>query len=150
MDKTTMNCARPDSSAAPETAVLTKKPMGLASGFVLHGSQATYVDSSHWSSILEDIRGIREQLSSSAIQAESGSEVDMSAPSTDMTLGREASTGFDLTFGSVRTLDLDQILEALPRRQICDSLVSQYFQSRFTILRASYDGQPENEACPAR
>lgn len=106
----------------------------LTGGTQLHGIQASYVDSNHWSSILEDIRGIREQLTSGAI-IEPTQAVEQATPSTDGIGSEPEMDSHDLVFGVFEPSTMDHIIKAMPARHICDSLVSQYFQSRFTILR---------------
>ncbi|KAF7563908.1 hypothetical protein G7046_g215 [Stylonectria norvegica] len=97
------------------------------------GNQASYVDSSHWSSILEDIRGIREQLTPQDGQ-EQNSMTDSPTTGSEWTMAEEPQGEIDLVFGSAEHLNLQHILAALPTRQVCDGLVSHYFRSKFTIF----------------
>ncbi|CAM1510895.1 Fc.00g084080.m01.CDS01 [Cosmosporella sp. VM-42] len=104
-------------------------------GILTPGSHASYVDSSHWSSILEDIREIREQISPSNIPGQVAM-VESSTTGSDWTLAEEPQGDTDLVLESAEKLDLQQILGSLPSRQVCDGLVSNYFRSRFTILQS--------------
>jgi hypothetical protein len=81
------------------------------------GGQLNYIDSSHWRSILNDIKEVREQLS---IQDEPDIEVQPEV---------------DLVFGPQPTSD---ILQSLPSRPVCDGLLSQYFNATYMILRKSF------------
>ncbi|RKK83967.1 hypothetical protein BFJ69_g2269 [Fusarium oxysporum] len=67
------------------------------------------VDSSHWSSILENIRAIRDELPAASPQTSTLSSV---------TLNNEASTSeADFDMGSPDGLSIEHILSALPPRQ---------------------------------
>ncbi|KAI1051854.1 hypothetical protein LB506_003735 [Fusarium annulatum] len=85
------------------------------------------VDSSHWSSILENIRAIRDELPAASPQASTLSSV---------TLNNDASTNeVDFDMGSPSGLSIEHILSALPPRQVCDTLVSVFFLSHYTMMR---------------
>lgn len=101
-------------------------------------SQTGYTDANHWSSILEDIRDIREQLAPA--QEVQDSLEDSSPPSTGSAATGSgskgaAAPGFDLGFGQTGPSTLQDVLAGLPPRQVCDFLVAHYFQARFTTLR---------------
>jgi hypothetical protein len=81
------------------------------------GEQLNYVDSSHWRSILNDIKEVREQLS---IQDEPDMEVQ---PEVDLVFGPQSAS---------------DILQSLPSRPVCDGLLSQYFNARYMILRTLF------------
>ncbi|KLO93118.1 uncharacterized protein LW93_6111 [Fusarium fujikuroi] len=84
------------------------------------------VDSSHWSSILENIRAIRDELPAASPQASTLSSV---------TLNNDASTNeADFDMGSPSGLSIEHILSALPPRQVCDTLVSVFFLSHYTMM----------------
>ncbi|KLP15225.1 uncharacterized protein LW94_6255 [Fusarium fujikuroi] len=84
------------------------------------------VDSSHWSSILENIRAIRDELPAASPQASTLSSV---------TLNNDASTNeVDFDMGSPSGLSIEHILSALPPRQVCDTLVSVFFLSHYTMM----------------
>ncbi|KAF5702754.1 transcriptional regulatory [Fusarium mundagurra] len=84
------------------------------------------VDSSHWSSILENIRAIRDELPAASPQASTLSSV---------TLNNDASTSeADFDMGSPDGLSIERILSALPPRQVCDTLVSVFFLSHYTMM----------------
>lgn len=84
-----------------------------------------YVDSTHWFSILRDIEEVREQLSlsSTQVQEEQSSGVIASQPEVD------------LIFDPPEQSTVREVLQSLPPRSVCDSLLSQYFNSEYTILR---------------
>ncbi|RBA13197.1 hypothetical protein FPRO05_13624 [Fusarium proliferatum] len=85
------------------------------------------VDSSHWSSILENIRAIRDELPAASPQASTLSSV---------TLNNDASINeVDFDMGSPSGLSIEHILSALPPRQVCDTLVSVFFLSHYTMMR---------------
>jgi hypothetical protein len=85
------------------------------------------VDSSHWSSILENIRAIRDELPDASPQTSTLSSV---------TLNNEVSTSeADFDMGSPDGLSIEHILSALPPRQVCDTLVSVFFLSHYTMMR---------------
>jgi hypothetical protein len=87
------------------------------------GGQVNYVDPSHWQSILEDIKEVRDHLS-----------VLNHSQSQPMFELSQASSDPSLIFGSTPSGDLDDILTSLPSQPICDLLLSSYFNSRFMIL----------------
>lgn len=87
------------------------------------GGQMNYVDSSHWLSILNEIKEVREQLSNNQAQEE---------PSTR---GMSSQPEVDLVFDPMQPSTLREILQSLPPRTVCDSLLSQYFNSQYLILR---------------
>jgi hypothetical protein len=78
------------------------------------GGQLNYVDSSHWRSILNDIKEVREQLT---IQDEPDMEVQ---PEADIVFGPQSASN---------------ILQFLPSRPVCDGLLSQYFNATYMVLR---------------
>ncbi|KAH6695374.1 fungal-specific transcription factor domain-containing protein [Plectosphaerella plurivora] len=99
-------------------------------------SQTGYTDANHWSSILEDIRDIREQL---APVQEAQDPRDSSSPPTFETPPRSTTSkgdvsGFDFGFGQIGSSTFQDVLAGLPSRQVCDFLVAHYFQARFTTL----------------
>ncbi|KAH6631503.1 hypothetical protein F5144DRAFT_511113 [Chaetomium tenue] len=88
-----------------------------------------YVDSSHWLSVLEDIREVREHLSPEGnflqqkIPPTGGARWEPELPEVSSVLGLNASSA-----------SLDEILTSLPPRPICDRLLSHYFNSRYLVL----------------
>jgi hypothetical protein len=101
-------------------------------------SQTGYTDANHWSSILEDIRDIREQLApTQEVQdpLEDSSPPSTGSPATGSGSKGAAASGFDLGFGQTGPSTLQNVLSGLPPRQVCDFLVAHYFQARFTTLR---------------
>ncbi|KAF5530962.1 transcriptional regulatory [Fusarium phyllophilum] len=84
------------------------------------------VDSSHWSSMLENIKAIRDELPAESPQTSTLNSV---------TLNNDVSTNeanFDM--GSPDGLTMEHILSSLPPRQVCDTLVSVFFLSHYTMM----------------
>lgn len=80
--------------------------------------QVNYIDPSHWLSILEDIKEVREHLDASnqpRQQSDPGSGSN----------GPLADASF--LFGSVPNTHFREILSSLPPQPVCDKLVSWYF-----------------------
>ncbi|KAH7152010.1 fungal-specific transcription factor domain-containing protein [Dactylonectria estremocensis] len=123
-----------DSDAGSDAHVRPKDEVETLGGGLLSGLQASYTDSSHWSSILEDIKDIREQLSSSFPQERTSTATASLTDATEVSLEDESQHETDLFLGCTVPLDLQQVLRSLPSRRICDSLVSCYFRSQYTIL----------------
>ena len=93
-----------------------------------HDGHVNYVDSSHWLSILEDIREVREHLSP-----------DGGLPPQDMSRTNAVSSEPELpevssVLGLGASASLDEILTSLPPRPICDRLLSHYFNTRLQVL----------------
>ncbi|KAK8107275.1 uncharacterized protein PG998_009288 [Apiospora kogelbergensis] len=104
-----------DAPPSPETPNLQKTSDG----------QVNYIDPSHWLSILDDIKEVREHLS---VPNQSRGHSGMALDANHMTP--------DATFLSLptQTLSLNDALSALPTRSTCDRLVSWYFNARFMVL----------------
>ncbi|CAI7663727.1 unnamed protein product [Penicillium glandicola] len=103
----------------------------------LHASHAktSHVDSSHWASILEDIKEVRESLS--AVDPFSLSE-----PTSD---GGSGQLDVSLSVGPETRLNIKDILVSLPTRPICDMLVSRYFNARYMVLGIVHSGKFQDE-----
>lgn len=86
--------------------------------------QVNYIDPSHWLSILDDIKEVREHLSLS------------SQPASQTEAGSDANRGVSDAFilGSGEDPRLDEVLSSLPSQPTCDMLLSWYFNSRFMVL----------------
>ncbi|KAF4429659.1 transcriptional regulatory [Fusarium acutatum] len=84
------------------------------------------VDSSHWSSMLENIRAIRDDLPAASPETSTLSSVTLN----NDVLASEAT--FDM--GSPDGVTIEHILSALPPRQVCDTLVSVFFLSHYTMM----------------
>lgn len=89
-----------------------------------HHGKTSHVDSSHWVSILEDIKEVRESLS--AVDPFSISE-----PTND---GGSGQPDVSLAHGPETRLNIKDILISLPTRPICDMLVSRYFNASYMVL----------------
>lgn len=111
-------------------------------------SQTGYAEANHWSSILEDIRDIREQLAPGHAEEPvlgGGATTPPRSATPSSGAGGTASSGFDLDFGHTGGLTFREILSGLPSRQVCDFLVAHYFQARFTTLRTSRSHNPQTD-----
>jgi hypothetical protein len=109
------------SSSGGEDALTPETPHIQETG----DGQVNYIDPSHWLSILDDIKEVREHLSTS-----------------NQPIPRDG-TGFDsdrgvadasFLFGQNQNPSLGEILRSLPSQPICDMLLSWYFNSQFMIL----------------
>ncbi|KAK1761707.1 hypothetical protein QBC33DRAFT_614721 [Phialemonium atrogriseum] len=88
--------------------------------------QVNYVDPSHWLSILEDIKEIREHLTPSDSSILHDGLGNGGSPLWEP----EAS----FLFGFNQNPSLHEILASLPPQPVCDRLLSHYFGSRFMVL----------------
>jgi hypothetical protein len=86
--------------------------------------QVNYIDPSHWLSILDDIKEVREHLSVSN-QPLSQNEAGFNAG---------AASDASFLFNPNQISSLDEILSSLPSQPICDMLLSWYFNSPFMVL----------------
>ncbi|KAF4495961.1 transcriptional regulatory [Fusarium agapanthi] len=85
------------------------------------------VDPSHWSSMLQNIRAIREELPAASPHTSTLSSV---------TLNNDVPTSHvNLDMASPDGMTIEHILSALPPRQVCDTLVSVFFLSHYTMMR---------------
>ena len=120
-----------DFISVPHSSINTNKVLDNG---LLGGDKATYLDSSHWSSLLEDIREIREQLSPSNVDEQS-STIQSASADTEWTAKEDNRAEVDLVFGRQEALNFQDLLQSVPSRQVCDSFVSQYFRPGDAILR---------------
>ncbi|KAL7922892.1 hypothetical protein ACQKWADRAFT_312783 [Trichoderma austrokoningii] len=79
--------------------------------------QVIYVDPSHWMAVMDEIKEVREHLST------------MDRP--PLLQEEEAEEEVSLLFGTSSALGIEGILTSLPPRQTCDALVFHYFNSKF-------------------
>ncbi len=115
----------PEGSITTDVHVPTKGHGPMEPGTIhVQDGQMSYVDSSHWLSILYDIKEIREQLSLSNQAQEDQKFGDISPPPE-----------VDLAFEPLKPLGIHEILQSLPPRAVCDSLLSQYFNCEYLVLR---------------
>ncbi len=88
--------------------------------------QVNYIDRSHWLSVLNDIKEVREQL-------------EVTSPSSQETKCADSCTS-NLTdddsylFNPVVHATLEDIFRRVPPRSKCDILISWYFNSRYMVL----------------
>ncbi|CAG7554681.1 unnamed protein product [Fusarium equiseti] len=87
-----------------------------------------HLDSSHWSSILEDIKAIREDLPSESPESMSQN----SPPEAGFNSREDTSLDFDL--GSSNGASMETALVALPPKQICDTLTSMFFRWHYNMM----------------
>lgn len=89
-----------------------------------------HIENTHWLSILDDIKEVREQLAQSDI---------LTSPEDNTEINEEAQEEeeIDLVLGATQPLPtFQEIIDSLPPRPICDTLLSQYFTSPM-VLRIS-------------
>jgi hypothetical protein len=120
-DRSTKQSSTYSSSSGGEDALTPETPHIQEIG----NGQVNYIDPSHWLSILDDIKEVREHLSIS----EPPTSVNGIGFDTDQVVS-DAS----LLFGSDQKPRLDDILRSLPSQPKCDMLLSWYFNSRFMVL----------------
>lgn len=89
-----------------------------------------HIEDSHWLSILDDIKEVREQLAQSDI---------MTSPEDNADINDEAQEEeIDLVLGATQPLPtLQEIVNSLPPRPMCDMLLSQYFTSPVVLRTLS-------------
>ncbi|KXG53681.1 Transcription factor [Penicillium griseofulvum] len=100
-----------------------------------HG-KTSHVDSSHWVSILEDIKEVRESLSTV-------DPFSLLEPTSDDRTSENPD--LSLALGSEHGLKIKDILVSLPTRPICDMLVSRYFNARYMVLGIVHSGKFQDE-----
>ncbi|CAK7218016.1 hypothetical protein SBRCBS47491_003363 [Sporothrix bragantina] len=112
------------------TPATTAEPL---SGGQLDNQHAHYIDASHWSSLLEEIKELREQLVTPTREDEqltssvdTGNSITLDWPATEDRFA-------DLVFSGT-TQTLAELIEKLPPRLICDRLVSTYFRVGHSVL----------------
>lgn len=88
------------------------------------------MDASHWESILEDIREVREHLSPANTSPSYGESRGESVDPPG-----QPDAGF--LFGTAADTSIQQILSILPSQPICDMLLSWFFNARFMNLGKS-------------
>ena len=98
--------------------------------------QINYIDRSHWLSILDDIKEVREHLDITGEVA--------SRDSTHFHRGNIDNQRSDARFlfhwdGQPT---LEEVLTALPPRSVCDMLLSWYFNCKFQVLGEMKQGRP--------
>lgn len=87
--------------------------------------QVNYIDPSHWLSILDDIKEVREHLSVSKLPVSH----------IETVIGKDcAEPDASFLFNSNQNLSLDDVINSLPSQPICDMLLSWYFNSSFMVL----------------
>ncbi|KAH8692102.1 fungal-specific transcription factor domain-containing protein [Talaromyces proteolyticus] len=82
--------------------------------------QRGHLDSTHWLSILDDIKEVRQHLSQSEIYTPEENDIDNEQE-------------LDLVLGPTELSRIQDIIHSLPPRPICDKLLSQYFNSTFNL-----------------
>ncbi|KGO76432.1 Transcription factor, fungi [Penicillium italicum] len=100
-----------------------------------HHGKTSHVNSSHWVSILEDIKEVRESLST----------VDPFALSEPTSDGASGQSDVSLATGPEARLNIKDILVSLPTRPICDMLVSRYFNASYMVLGIVHSGKFQEE-----
>lgn len=97
------------------SSVLTESPRPVAD----QNGLTCYVDASHWQSVLEELKEVRENLVSDELPQTA--EPNVSAPSLPMLV--------DAT-----NVEIEDILADLPLQPVCNALLSAYFTSSYSHL----------------
>ncbi|KAI8167539.1 hypothetical protein KHU50_006469 [Colletotrichum sp. SAR 10_65] len=99
----------------------------------LNASEARYVGSSHWASILDGIAELKDHLEAEEeIQTNSATPGSIPAPEDDMEM--------PLLY-SVRSASRAQILDSIPPKQVLDRYISHYFNSLDLASGAFHTGK---------
>ncbi|KAL3704326.1 hypothetical protein TMatcc_010017 [Talaromyces marneffei ATCC 18224] len=89
-----------------------------------------HIENTHWLSILDDIKEVREQLAQSDIMTSPEDDVDTHEEEQE----EEEEEEIDLVLGATQPLPtFQEIINSLPPRPICDTLLSQYFTSPMVL-----------------
>lgn len=118
-----------DSTIVPERTPpkVMNKPTEERGSLHIQDGQMSYVDSSHWLSILQDIKELRKELSLTETPIQEEQSIG----------GFNAQPGADLVFGPLQSLTISEILQSLPPKAVCDNLLSYYFNFPFYVLRTN-------------
>lgn len=111
------------SASEPKSDALTPETPRLQTA---DNGQVSYIDPSHWQSILEDIREVRDHLAPSNNITSNDRPTDVE----DQTPEHDAA----FVFGSRSDLNIEDILTALPPQPICDMMLSWFFGQSFMVL----------------
>lgn len=134
-----MQMAQPPESlkATPASSVGSAGQPGLREShtpkeghIVVQGNTSTYVGSTHWSAILDNIQELK-----TVIVSEDVSE-DGQADQTDIF---DPDTLF--LFSAPRPTSLEKILEALPSKSQVDRYLSTYFKASYLVLPILHQGR---------
>ncbi|KEY74812.1 hypothetical protein S7711_06499 [Stachybotrys chartarum IBT 7711] len=98
--------------------------------------QVNYIDPSHWLSILDDIKEVREHLSVAS------HPVSYNKSRLNEHRGEHDSS---FLFNPDEISTMDDILRLLPPQPTCDLLLSWYFSSRFMVLGIVHPGKFQDE-----
>lgn len=93
--------------------------------------QIRYVNASHWLSILDDIKELREHLSP---PGDSSDNTPILNDGPYRNTGGTPEHGVNILFGMSQDPSLQEILSTLPPQPACDRLVSHYFNTRYQVL----------------
>ncbi|KIH88702.1 hypothetical protein SPBR_06634 [Sporothrix brasiliensis 5110] len=126
-----------------ETSITESSERPSLGGGQLDIGHTTYIDASHWSSLLEEIKELREQLSSPVErdqQPESLASLSLTNSSPSMhtdtaqpTLETPDDSYADLVFAQP-SVGPEELLKSLPPRAVCDRLISHYFRVGHSVL----------------
>lgn len=106
---------------------LSRSEAVASGGYIASSGLVGQVDSSHWSSMLNNIRAIRDELPAASPHTLTLSSVTLNDD------GAASDANFDMA--SPDGVTFEHILSALPPRQVCDTLVSLFFLSHYTMMR---------------
>ncbi|KAI3324327.1 hypothetical protein HD806DRAFT_494753 [Xylariaceae sp. AK1471] len=126
LDSVSSSHGKAEDALTPETPHLQETGDG----------QVNYIDPSHWQSILEDIKEVREHLTTST------------QPLRQSDLGGDSDrvlADASYLFGTVPSAPFREILSSLPPQPICDKLVSWYFGMQIYVSGIVHPAKFQNE-----
>ena len=122
----------PDSNPSPQNDSPDYSDISAGGHLTRQGSRVSYIGGTHWASILESIHDIRSVLDSD----ETGTMPEMLHP---------VQSKADPLFGQQKLLTIEQVLAALPPKQMVDGLVASYFKESFLALAFVHSGKFQRE-----
>ncbi|KPI37886.1 uncharacterized protein AB675_3049 [Cyphellophora attinorum] len=108
--------------SSPDPDHLKESPRPIAGG----DGQVSYVDASHWQSVLEELREVRETLATSDVPSVSSHSEGPSTTSPPLSTIPMFSENTPAT--------IEEILTDLPTQPICSSILSQFFNTPYSVL----------------
>ncbi|KXJ85749.1 fungal-specific transcription factor domain-domain-containing protein [Microdochium bolleyi] len=105
-----------------------------------------HIDPSHWLSILDDIKEVREHLASTVVESASPSTQPSTNENPDYSSRDTGGSDPSLVLGAGHTPStLGEIIARLPARSVCDMLLSWYFNSQFMVLGVVHPAKFQSE-----
>ncbi|OAG01963.1 uncharacterized protein CC84DRAFT_975996 [Paraphaeosphaeria sporulosa] len=111
----------PDSTVTSNTSITTEEGSTTASDFglmVLQKNTSSYVESDHWTAILEEINDLKDMAKEEAAHGHDSSEEEV-----------QRLPGADLFFLNTYPATKMELIAALPARPTVDSMIAKYFKA---------------------